>query len=225
VTSRGEATRARLLDAAEQLYGERGVEAVSLREIRLAAGQRNSSALQFHFGDRDGLLMALVDRHLPRIGRMHQHLYDAALADGRADDPRALVEVLVRPNADYVRRGPSERAWIRISAERSARPETAWADVIDHAPAAALEAGAALFERMVEVMPGRLAIERIRAVSQACLHLCADRARLEEWADHAGGPTPVDLDRWATNLVDMAAGAMLAPVTAGSIPGSDRHAG
>ena len=67
MSPRGERTREQILDAAELLYGDRGVDAVSLREIRLAADQRNTSAIQFHFGGADGLLVALAERHLPLL--------------------------------------------------------------------------------------------------------------------------------------------------------------
>src|SRR5690348_10081248 len=56
MTERGDRTREHLLDVAERLYGERGVASVSMREIRVASGARNTAALQFHFGDRDGLI-------------------------------------------------------------------------------------------------------------------------------------------------------------------------
>jgi AcrR family transcriptional regulator len=213
VTSRGDATRERLLDVAEQLYGARGVEGVSLREIRLTAGQRNSSVLQYHFGDRDGLLLALTERHMPRVAALQQGLYDEAVAAGRKDDVPSLVAVLVRPYAEYLRRGASERAWVKIAAERSAHPETGLRDVIDHAPAAALEVGTAIYDRLVASVPPVVAADRIQAVAQACLHLCADRARFMDSSPSDVRRSALPFDTWIVNLVDMAAGAVLAPVT------------
>src|SRR6516165_9746897 len=65
VSERGSATRALLLDVAEALISARGLD-VSLREIAAAAGQRNNSAVRYHFGDKDGLISALV---YDRIGK------------------------------------------------------------------------------------------------------------------------------------------------------------
>ena len=42
-------TKARLMTAAEGLFAEYGIEAVSARQIALAAGQRNQSAIRYHF--------------------------------------------------------------------------------------------------------------------------------------------------------------------------------
>jgi AcrR family transcriptional regulator len=214
--ARGAQTRERILDTAERLWGERGLNAVSLREIRIAAGQRNSSALQFHFGDRPGLMQAVAERHLPRVAALQEQLYTDAVAEGRRDDPAALVEVLVRPWADYLRLGSSPRAWVKISAELAARPGVTLAAAIGHVPAIAVHAGATLHEHLAASMGSTLATERILAVTTASHHLCADRARDED----AGRPAPgvvrprLPFEAWRANLLDMAVAAVLAPVRA-----------
>jgi AcrR family transcriptional regulator len=214
-TARGARTRERLLDAAEGLWAERGVEAVSLREIRLAAGQRNNSALQFHFGDRDGLLRALVQRHLPRIDGLREQMYARLVAEGRQTDFAALVEVMVRPGAEYLRRGPSERAWTKIVAELGARPGLSRRDMIEGVPPTALHVGVSLHEHLARRIGPELAVERLMSVLSACSHLCADRARLEDAPPPAGRQRlarPVaPFDTWLANLLDMAVGALLAP--------------
>src|SRR5690348_15673441 len=95
-----ETTVRRLVDAAERLFAERGIDAVSLREINAAAGQRNSTALQYHFGDRAGLLKAVLAKHRPEIeARRHQLLdeYEARGPLPQADALRSLAAALVRP--------------------------------------------------------------------------------------------------------------------------------
>src|SRR3954453_19064919 len=56
------ATRAKLMAAAEHLFARRGLD-VPIRDIHALAGQRNTSALQYHFGDRNGLLIAILHKH------------------------------------------------------------------------------------------------------------------------------------------------------------------
>jgi AcrR family transcriptional regulator len=210
-TARGERTRERLLDAAERLWADRGLEGVSLKEIRLAAGQRNSSALQFHFGDRDGLRLALAQRHLPRIASLQQEFYRRLVEEGRQDDLAGLVEVLVRPIAEYVRRGPSERAWLRIAAADLGRPEIAPQDLVDHSPPLAVHVGATIHAQLGAVIRPEVAGDRILYVVIACHHLCADRARLEDLPPGARRRPILSFEVWLDNLLDMAVAAMTAP--------------
>src|SRR5262245_54342483 len=59
----GDETRAALIEAAERLMAERGVYAVDLKEIMTVAGARNRSAVQYHFGGREGLVRAIGAKH------------------------------------------------------------------------------------------------------------------------------------------------------------------
>lgn len=207
-TARGERTREHLIDVAEQLLSTRGVDSVSLREIRLAAGQRNTSALQFHFGDREGLLRAIAERHRPRQKAMLSELYRRMVAEGR-DDDRGLVEVFVRPVADYVFEGPSPRAWIRIAAELNARPDLEVDDFVSRASDDAMQVGVRLVDSLEQTMPRHIGFERILMMMLATLHLCADRARIE------GAPTPgrrhMSQQDFVDNVIDMAQAALFAP--------------
>jgi AcrR family transcriptional regulator len=212
VTARGEQTREHLLDVAETLFGERGVAGVSLREIRLASGARNTAAVQFHFGSREGLLKALTERHMPGIAALQRALYDDVIESGREADARSLVEVLVRPSAEYLTRGPSERAWVKIMADLGQAPELRLNQMVMIAPPAAQKAGAVLYEQLVAFLPPSLARERIVALAQISVHMCADRARLED--DPGGSRTHVPGDVFVENLVDMVTGALFAPLSA-----------
>lgn len=116
-------TRARLLEAAERLFAERGVDAVSLREITRASGARNAIALQYHFEDRAGILQAILDKHLPDIDARRNALLDQFEAES---DPevRLLAAALVRPLASKL--GDDDgRRFLQIYADLVNRPEPA----------------------------------------------------------------------------------------------------
>jgi AcrR family transcriptional regulator len=201
-----------LLDVAEQLFGERGVDAVSLREIRLAAGARNAAAVQFHFENRAGLMQALIDRHMPAITAIQRELFEATIADGQGDDARSLVAVLVRPAAVYLLRGPSERAWVKIMSDLLQRPDLHVREMVSSAPEIATKVGTALYEQLAERMPPEIAGERIVTLAQTSLHLCADRSRVED--DPSGMRAHLPGQLFVENLVDMVCGALFAPFTA-----------
>ncbi len=117
---------------------------------------------------------------------------------------------MVRPWADYVTQGPGARSWVRIAAELAARPERLWLEFRDHSPTVMVEVGAELLDHLATRLGPRLGLDRLMRVNLATLHLCADRARIEE----AGPSSEMQVlgdDDWASDLVDMAIAAMLAP--------------
>ncbi|HVJ95753.1 MAG TPA: helix-turn-helix domain-containing protein [Acidimicrobiia bacterium] len=211
MTARGEQTKKLLLDTAEQLFSERGFDAVSLREIRLAAGARNTAAMQFHWGDRDGLVDALIERHMPRIAAIQQDLYDRMVAEGRDHDLRSQVEVLVRPSAEYLTLGPGERAWVKIMADLSSAPDLYARDMRALAPKPALDISILLFGELEKRMPRAIAAERMVLLAQNAVQICAARARIEERQDVAR--PHLSMSVFVENLVDMIHGALFAPVS------------
>ncbi|MDR6688770.1 AcrR family transcriptional regulator [Arthrobacter sp. 1088] len=58
---RGQATRQRILTEAERLFAQHGISAVPLRDIGKAAGQRNHAAVQYHFGEREEIVKAIME--------------------------------------------------------------------------------------------------------------------------------------------------------------------
>jgi AcrR family transcriptional regulator len=211
MSARGDKTRDHLLDTAEQLFAARGVTGVSLREVRIASGARNTAAIQFHFGDREGLYQALMDRHMPRIERIQQQLFDDALESGGPDDARALVDVLVRPTNDYVERGPSERAWVQIMGSMASLPDLHLKEMVSAAPDAGVRAGALLYRQLTREFPPTLARERLILLAQTSVHLTADHARLLE--DPITSRRHLSTEAFVVNLVDMLTAALFAPAT------------
>ena len=61
----GSDTRDRLLRAAEYLFARSGID-VPIREIHERAGQRNASALHYHFGGRPAVLIDSAGTHPTR---------------------------------------------------------------------------------------------------------------------------------------------------------------
>jgi len=109
-------TRDRLLAAAEELYGGQGIDAVSLREIQRASGVKNVNALQYHFGDRAGLLTALLEKHSHDVELRRHALLDRYEAAGE-QNLRALAEALVQPLSAKLSEGNSGSAYLCIYAD------------------------------------------------------------------------------------------------------------
>ncbi|SNQ47894.1 TetR family transcriptional regulator (fragment) [Frankia canadensis] len=121
MSRRPDETRTRLVDAAERLFAERGIDGVSLREITREAGARNAMALQYHFADRTGIIQAILDKHSPPVEAGRLALLDAYEATDRAD-LRHLAGALVRPWAAKLGDPAGGREFLRINADIAARP-------------------------------------------------------------------------------------------------------
>lgn len=98
--ARSTGTRTDILVAAERLFAERGFDSVSLREIAPAAGQRNHSAVQYHFGDRATLLHDLFEFRLSALDVRRRQLLDMVRFTDNEASIRALVTAFVLPLAE-----------------------------------------------------------------------------------------------------------------------------
>ncbi|CAM3609744.1 TetR/AcrR family transcriptional regulator [Smaragdicoccus niigatensis] len=114
-------TRESLIATAATLFAEQGITGVSLREILRASGVRNTTALQYHFGDRAGLLRAILDKHNSAVEVARHTLMDAYEAGGNADI-RALVAALVRPLSAKLDGADGGREYLQILGELANHP-------------------------------------------------------------------------------------------------------
>lgn len=113
-TQRSEETRTRLMRSAEHLFCELGIENVSVRAIVREAGQKNESALQYHFGNREGLIAALQAQRTSELNALRTQLLASFRAEGRELNLRTLMLLMVRPAFDLCRRDPGFREFIAV---------------------------------------------------------------------------------------------------------------
>jgi AcrR family transcriptional regulator len=108
-------TRLALMRAAEQLFAQQGVDRVSLREIAIAAGQRNVSAATYHFGSKRELIETILERHTVPI----QEAWKPTLLEAREGNvglPR-LLDLCIRPLVDKVDDADGGRNYLELCAE------------------------------------------------------------------------------------------------------------
>lgn len=101
----GEATRTRLIESAERLFAERGYDAVSLNDIRQAAGQHNASAISYHFGSKADLLQAVFEYRLPSINADRNAVVATLYRDQETPSTRAVLWATVQPLANTLGEG------------------------------------------------------------------------------------------------------------------------
>ena len=193
-------TRARLIEAAERLFARRGVHEATTREILEAAGQRNVSALTYHFGSREQLLWAILDRHNDplEVGRADR------IEEPAGDMPtRELVAALVVPYAGCLAEEDG-RDYLRIVAQLTDL-FPAWRTPPVTAP---------VLNRVLDVLEHRAsgspASRRQRVVGMMMLMTtaCAERAR----AVQEGELLELGDDEFVSGLTDMIVAVIEAPV-------------
>ena len=90
-----DSTRERIKRAARPLFALKGVDAVAVRDILAAAGQKNASALNYYFGSKEGLIEALAGDALAIADARWGAALDAAEAAGGPRNIRETLEILV----------------------------------------------------------------------------------------------------------------------------------
>jgi len=88
--SRGEETRRALIEAALEVFGRDGFHAASTRAIARRAGT-NQALIGYHFGDKEGLYLAVFEHITARMGEQMGPLADAIERDLAAGPDEALA--------------------------------------------------------------------------------------------------------------------------------------
>ena len=201
-----EPARRQILDAALTLFATNGISAVSLREIRLAANQANAAALQYHFGSKDGLLRALLERELPLLVETRHVLLASARAAGE-DDIRSVASVFVLPYAQLATGSERERHVVQFLSQLLDDASFSLEDVQeligDTAPS---RPGSCWKHGCARTPVSDIVSERLRVAANSFLHAAAIWARIER--RHR-----VSDELFRANLVDMWLGALTAPVS------------
>jgi AcrR family transcriptional regulator len=198
----GTPTRERLLREAERLFAREGLYRVTIREITEAAGQRNVSAVNYHFGSREGIIDVILARHGDPIDEDR----GKRLARIGPEAPtRELVAALVTAYATSLET-PDGRDYLRIVAQMSEAFGT-WRD-----PGPGTGPWLREILDVLEARPASLplAIRRERVVAMIVLMTAAmaDRARRVE----LGRRLPLDDATFLRNLTDMLVGVVEAPL-------------
>lgn len=201
-----QATRDRIVRTAARLFADRGIEAVSLREINREAGQRNATALQYHFSDRDGLLRAVLARHGRVVEARRHQMLDAVESSDDPTDLRRLAEALVVPAAELLADRAGGRDYLRIMAELVNRAEPVFAE----ASTRDRRSSTNRWRRAVAPLVPPLALDRLHR------RFTAIRIMFVELARRAEGSPRRDDRLFVSNLVDLVEAILGTPPSAGT---------
>ncbi len=205
-SDRSTGTREALLAAAERLFAERGMYAVSNRQISEAAGQGNNAAACYHFGSRTDLLRAIESKHRTPIEELRAQM----LADvGDSSELRDWVGTLVRPLTGHLAALGNPSWYARFAAQAMADPAYRQVVTADALSSPVLVQAIDGINRCLPDLPRRVRFERIVMARNLLMHTCAEHEG--ELAEHG----PRSRSAWpiaAEGLIDAIVGLWRAPV-------------
>lgn len=200
------ATRELILTAAERLFAERGVNAVSNRQVSEAAGQGNNTAVGYHFGTKADLVRAIVRKHATQIEEIR-----VGLLAGIGDSPgvRDWVDCLVRPVPQHLAALGGPTWYARFCAQIMTDPVLHQIVVEESLTSPSLRQIIDGLTACLPDLPPEVRAERGEMARHLIVQMPAERER----ALAENRPTPrATWDDAATGLADALVGLWLAPV-------------
>ncbi len=110
---RADITRTSIMRAAEKLFAKHGIENVSVRAIINEAGQKNESALQYHFKNRQGLIDSINLFRQTQVDTKRGELYHALLSRTPTPTFREVCSLLVEPVFLLAKSDAGVRQWLK----------------------------------------------------------------------------------------------------------------
>jgi AcrR family transcriptional regulator len=200
-------TRDALVEAGRRLFATEGVYTTPLSKIVNAAGQRNTSALHYHFAvdgldARHGLLFAIIDHHNEGIEGERRVMLDSVV------DLRSAVEAYVLPQSSRLETSDG-REFLSIVSQLVDFFDR-WDDTRARTPTEAMRAFRMIESALPTSLPAALRRERVvRFVEMVSESLGARARRLPKTRR-----STIDNRIYVDNLIDMAVGALSAPMSA-----------
>jgi AcrR family transcriptional regulator len=206
-TDRASLTREAILTAAERLFAEHGVFAVSNRQVSEAAGQGNNAAVGYHFGTKTDLVRAIEHKHAIPVEKLREERVNALTP---AAELRDWVGCLVLPLTDHLTAMGNPTWYARFAAQVMADPAYQKTVTRDALTLPTLVTVVESINRCLPDLPGPVRVERNIMARNLLMHTCAEYERaLTEGSS-------LRLTGWrtaASGLVDALVGLWLAPVT------------
>ena len=217
--SRSASVRNRLLDVAERLFAEHGIDSVSLNQIAKAANQRNSMVIQYHFGTKTALLQAIAERRMQKVNERRLELLSRVDGANRLVDLKRVAEAMVLPFAEHLSHEGGSY-YIRFSAQVYSDPRLEFFKLIKGAHnSGMLEAGRIAREILSE-MPRDVVKHRLALITNLIFSAFADREKLRAAGKHVG-VAQLHTAHFVNDLITIIVAALSAPYEAQTLTEKD----
>ncbi len=213
-------TRRRILFAAEKLFAEQGIEAVSLRAIAAEVEHRNNNAVQYHFGTKADLIAAIFEERVAQMEAPRGAMLAEADAAGLLDDAHTLMRILCLPHIQLAdNRGKHPYAGFMSQYLTRYRPAG-----MAHAGDLVIESSTnlrrllALLQARIGYVPATVALSRIALCNLMFINMLVRQDQAPP-----GSPDAADFDERLHDTLEIATTALCAPYRSprGAVIGRD----
>lgn len=119
-------TKTRILDGAEQLFAREGFHNTSLRALTNLA-EANLASVNYHFGSKESLLQAVIERRLLPLNKIRQEKIGEILALAEKDSilPAAedLLRAFIEPTLEFRNSSSGARDFISLIGRSLSEPD------------------------------------------------------------------------------------------------------
>ena len=203
-------TKERLLDAAEELFSDRGIDATSLRAVTSTAGV-NLASVNYHFESKDGLVRSVFLRRLEPLNNERLELLDALeiTAAGSPIELEAILDAWVMP-ALRMGQSPEGKRFKRLLGRIYSEPGDSLQTLLRELFGEILQRFSAAIGRTLPELSAEELMWRVHFMLGAMIHTVADQPSIR--ALSGGLCDPSDIEGVRRRLIDFVAAGLRSPL-------------
>ncbi len=199
-------TRERILDVAERLFAASGFASTSLRDITNEAGV-NLAAVNYHFGSKEALLVAILERRIRPVNDQRLALLDdleSSTANGGPTLEQIVAAFVSPPFQSAIIAGARRREILKLVGQLHSQvnPEVRRL-FIQQFEEVRVRFTASLQRALPDVDP--------EEVARRVMYVVGSMTYIMSWGEESGHPPSQAPDRMLQSLIDFASAGMAAP--------------
>ena len=204
---KGSTTKDSILDAAEALFSEHGIEGVSLRSLTRRAGV-NLAAVHYHFGSKEEVVKAVFLRRVRPLNSERIELLDRAERRGapRLED---ILTALFAPAIRLAADPDHGRRFMRLGARFYSEPAKYLASVFESEFSEVIRRFDSALHRALPALPRQALRNRTHFAIGVMVHTMLNSDRLRNWTGCACGPA--NAERTLDAMVRFVSAGMRSP--------------